>query len=423
MTETGIRVENPQSFEPQAERVISAVRDAFAELIAALPGVQRRASELRDTLGIDGQLAWKVFKVVHDSDPFAAARHIPGSVGVQKFLKAAARRRLRPQLIESARGALADFERLIQAHAGDRTSFEMMLSSYAREDREPNDLPYRLAAFRGLSYMVGVQARVHLKAFFLQPGATPGLLDVAAIRGFIALRRLRANVPWMISRGHYTDNDGEARRTIQREPLDASDNAADSSAGVPLLREFCSKPLPKFRRVPQPPAFVEDQLVDGPVGDTAAVTCITGEVARCAASCFRDEHNRFGELVAHVGTPCEVLLFDQFVRKDVYGPLKPELVVYSELGGLPPYPAGTRDRDQLCINQRVQHLGRGPSVVHSPNVPCYAEMVRYVFDRLGWHGELFDVYRIRLQYPFIPTTVVMRHELPERPTQADNPQP
>ena len=63
----------------------------------------------------------------------------------------------------------------------------------------------------------------------------------------------------------------------------------------------------------------------------------------------------------------------------------------------------------------VSYLGKGPSVLHTPDVPRYAQMGRYVFERVGWDGDRFDVYRCRVEYPVMPSSVAMCFDLPEAP--------
>ena len=402
-------------FEAHAEEVVRRVRNAFAEVIEALPGHVTRPSELERALEIDKKLGWRVFRVVHGSDPFMAAQHVPGAAGVKIFLEAAAERGVPPGLTEAAARAVGAFDELIQVHAGDRASLEMMMSGYARRGRKRGDLAHRKAAFRANSYVWGVQAKTQLKADFLHRSDRAGQLDIGSVRGFVGFRRIRANVAWVVARARCTDDDGTLRTSFVWEPLDPAGEVGVDDPAVPLLLEFCTKPLPRFRRVAGPHGFVEDELVEGPVGNTAAFNCIIGEVARRVASYYRDERNRYGDLTARMRTPSEVLLFDQFVHEDVFGPITPEVLVYGDLRGGSEIPGDQRARDQLPAWETVEYLGKGPGVIHTPDVPRYAEMARYVFDRLGWDGERFDVYRIRVQYPIIPSSVVMRHELPERP--------
>ena len=54
-------------------------------------------------------------------------------------------------------------------------------------------------------------------------------------------------------------------------------------------------------------------------------------------------------------------------------------------------------------------------MLHTADVPRYPKIAGYVFDRLGWDGSRFDVYRCRVQYPIVPSSVMLQFELPEKP--------
>ncbi|MCK4660139.1 MAG: hypothetical protein KAV82_11510 [Phycisphaerae bacterium] len=416
MVEVQVNSSNTMSFEERAKQVLQQFRGAFAEVVDALPGLITRPHELSKSLKIDMKLAWKIMKVAHGSDLFAAAQHIPGSLGIKVFLKAAARQSVPAPRIRAVEAAVGQFERLIEVHAGDRATLEMMLASYGGGDRRQADLAQQKAAFTAQSYIWGVQARTQLKVDFLHPATEKGRLDIATLRGFVGLRRIRPNVPWVIARARVIDDDGKLRSPSIRKPLDPTEDDADGITSAPLLREFCSKPLPRFRRIVGPHGFLEDELAEGEVGNTGAITCITGDVAYNAASYYRAEHNRYAALAVLMRTPCEALLFDLFVHEDLFGSIEPELAVYSELAGGPPIPPiEGRERDRLDTWEQVEYLGKGPSVVHTPHVPRHAEMIRYTLDKLGWDSERFDVYRVQMQFPIIPTSVLMMHELPEAP--------
>ncbi|MFH1749246.1 MAG: hypothetical protein ABIG44_19620 [Planctomycetota bacterium] len=413
-----ISTDDAVPFEEHARNALLRIKGAFVEIIDALPGHITRPRELSKALKIDTKLAWKVAKVAHGADPFAAAQYIPGAAANKAFLESAAAQGVPATRIHEAEAALEEFERLVDLHAGDRPTLEMMLLSYAREGRAQADLAHRKAAFAANSYIWGVRASTHLKADFVHPAAEIGRLDFVTLRGFVGLRRIRPNVPWVIDRARLANDDGTLRRRPIRQPLDPAGDTADGSAEAPLVREFCSKPLPVFRRVEAPDGFMEDELAPGEVGNTGAVTCITGEVLHNAASQYSTEHDRWATHAVRMRTPCEELLFDLLVHEDLFGPLKPDLAVYSELAGGPPVlPIESRERDRLATWEWVEYLGKGPAVVHTPHVPRYAEMIRYTLDKLGWDGKRFDVYRVRMQFPIIPTSVLVTYELPEAPTE------
>lgn len=399
--------------EEDAKRVLLKTRNAFAAVVEAVPGLAPRAQEISDAFSIPRKLAWQITKVIHETDPLLVGRYVPARGGIKTFLNSAARQKVPEGLIGSVATAVEEFARLIDVHADDRSSLEMMLSACASRADEQTDSTWRKAAFMGNSYIWGVRAKAQLKAHFLFPSGEEGRMDIASLRGFVGLRRMRPNVPWTISRPRCTDDDGQVRRTFNAEPLIPQVTTEENGAEVPLLTEFCSKPLARFRRTLRSHGFTEDELIEGPVGNTAAITCITGEVSRAIARPRRTEHNQKGAVIADMRTPCEVLLFDQLVHEELFGRISPEVALYSQLGRGSAIPYEGMEHDRLPSLEQVVHLGRGPSVVYTPHVPRYEEMIRYVCDTLKLDGERFDVYRVVMSYPPIPTSVVMRHDLPE----------
>lgn len=401
----------PATFATDARQTLEELRAAISQVIESLNqrGDAIRRTQLGSILGLDRKLGWKISRVVDAQDPFEAAQHIPGKSGWDSFLRAAANKGAPHEFVARLQHAIAEFEDLMRVHAGDRATLEMMLASCGSRGRENVDLMHRKAAFRANSYIWGVQAHTHLKADFLHPGSMPGMLDIATLHGFIGLRRIRANIPWIIGRGRCVDNDGQARVEFAREPLDPG--AAPGEA--PLLRDFCSKPLPVVRRTRSTHGFMDDEIVAGPVGKTADITCLTGEVFRNCASCRRDEHNQVADFISRQRTPCEVLILDHIVHEDIFGRVDPEFVVYSDLLEAAPYPGDGRDIQTLPACETVTYLGKGASALHTPDVPRYAEMARHLFSRLGWDSARFDVYRVCLAFPPIPASAVIHYELPE----------
>jgi hypothetical protein len=115
-----------------------------------------------------------------------------------------------------------------------------------------------------------------------------------------------------------------------------------------------------------------------------------------------------------VRTPCEVLVHDVMMTRSLFSePAEP--LVYSDLRTVDPA-FGGRPRDLLPTSASVLYLGKGTEVLSSPHVPRYAEMVRYALDRAGWDARELDVYRCRVEFPIIPSSVMVRFEMPQRPS-------
>jgi hypothetical protein len=398
------------AFEVEAAAALSSMRGALSDLLASLPGgAVTKAADLRRVLELDNKLCWKVMKVANASNPLAAGIHVPSAANLKTLLKAATARRVPTARREAVERAAADFDRVVREHAGDRTSFDSMVSAYGR-DPGSIDLTQRRAAFRANSHMYGIQVNAQLNCCFLHPSKDKGRLDIATLRGKIGLRRIRPDAAWIVAEARTSDSDGVVRKQLGREPLDPSQKTVH---GLSPLAEFCTKPLPKFQTVEGIGGYVLGELGGSGVGNTSSLTCITGDVVWSAASSYQDEHNRQGELLTSIHTPCRVLIHDVLIYKDMFGPISPEVFVYDDywrkVSGYKIKPEAI----SLAAPEEVMCLGQGTSVLPTPDVPRYVEMADYVAERVRWDLDQFEVYRCRVEYPVMHSAVVIRFDLPK----------
>jgi hypothetical protein len=397
-------------FESEATQVLQRLRTALADVISALPGPVSKPAELQRTLKIDMKLSCKIFKVVSASGSLAAGPHVPGLGALRTFLTAARKAGVGAQLIDAVMEAAARFNHLVVSHAGDRTAFDSMISSFVgSDDAAQITLQHRRAAFRAQRHIFGVEARLQIQCVLMQPSHDARMLDFARISGFLALRQLRPGAPLIVSEACATNDDGTIR-AVEREPLDPT---TDPAYGLALVQGFCSRPLPQFRAVKTGPRTFRNILVSNGVGKKAATTYFEGHVARGIVPRYREEENRYGAVSAGVRMPCEGLLLDLLVHENTFGPLTP--IAYAEHWSEVKEAGECEEWLRLEPRESVAYLGKGPSVLYAADVPRYADLGRYAFERLGWDGEHFDVYRCRVDYPIVPSTVVMHFDLPAEP--------
>ncbi|XOV76703.1 MAG: hypothetical protein ACFHWZ_07590 [Phycisphaerales bacterium] len=119
------------------------------------PGYPARPTKVGRELGLDKTLAWKVVRFMEDEDLAGAARHMPGSGGVEILLKAVRKRGIDAEQIDAVRQADRDLRSFMEQHAGDRRSFEAMLASGGRDERIESE--ERRAYYRAGSAIWGVR--------------------------------------------------------------------------------------------------------------------------------------------------------------------------------------------------------------------------------------------------------------------------
>lgn len=399
----------PATFQDETTAVVAEIRDLFAQVIESKCGHSIGLAEVCEVFGIHRKLAWQVTKVAYGEDPFNAARYMPTPKGIETWVRSAAERGVDGSLLERVVEGAIRFEGLVETHAGSRTAMDMLLESCVEAPSEDIDVRWRQRAFEGNGYIWGVHARTMAAFTILAPSATRrGWLDVAQVRSLIDFRRTRPDTRWMIGQGTVTGS-GEAAGLPDRQPLDP--DTARRAGGVPVIGEFTSDPLPELERRSAEPPVVIDELLPGQIGQAGQVTITTGEVIRNLAPAYATEPGQRAHFGTGVGTPAEAMFYDHFVHKDLFEGVRRELCVFGEVGR--PYTHDERDR--LRVPEQIQHLGHGLARVHTPDAPGYAPLLRYAFGRCHWDAGDFDLYRVRMAYPPLSTSVMIRHELPEPP--------
>jgi len=398
-------------FDQDSRRAIRNCRAAFAELIDTLPASIRNASDLQRALHIDTKLAWQIHKVAK-SGSIAVGVHMLGRPSVRRLISAAKRCGVAPTVLAKIADAADEFDRVVAVHAGDRSAFESMVSTQGAEEQgEALTLRQKRTAFRANRHLRGAQAAVQLKSMILSPSAAPGLLDLVGIQGCLDLRRVRYDGPLVVSQVRISDDDHHVRRS-NWEPLGP---IVGQDANSSLLGAFCSPDLPPFRAVRTAGDFVLGELAGHGVGNQSAVTCIDGYLARAAVPQYRDASNRYGAMLTWVPIPCEVLVLDLVVHEAALGRITPVAGCYSTTLDESQLPGLMESCDRLPLSESVAFLGKGLPALRSSDIARHAEMYAAVFAKLGWSGEQFEVYRCRVVFPVMLSTVLIRFDLPDAP--------
>jgi hypothetical protein len=409
---TGPAIQAPSpglSFEDDVAACVPAIQDLLVRVLETHCGEgPTDITTICDRLGVHRKLAWQVRNVAYSPAPLRAVSFMPSRAGIDTLIQALERKGAGRSVAPALRAAADSFSRMTAAHASDRASLELLAQSQLAHSETRAELRWREKAFLGNSFIWGAQAKLQLAVTILHRSTSrEDWLDVAQIRGLIGLTRVRPDVHWVMSQSVVLK---ERRRveTADRRPLD--EEAARGMGGVPILPAFCSKPPPRLRRRLGNDGLLNDELLPAPVGFSGQQTVFTGEVIRELAPAYAIEEHQRAHFGAASRTPSEVLLFDHFVHRDLFPGVKRQLCVFSELNAS----VTMAENDLLPVGETLEHPGRGPGAARTAEVPGYLDLLRWVFGRLGWAADDFELYRARLAYPPIPTSVMIRHDLPPR---------
>ncbi|MCG3122656.1 MAG: hypothetical protein GIKADHBN_01048 [Phycisphaerales bacterium] len=386
-------------FADAAAEKLRDVQAAMTDLLAQAGVGGARATDVGRRLGLDKTLAWKVARFAQESDPVAAARHMPGSGGVEVVLRAASAHGIATRHIEAVREADQRLREFVDLHAGDRRSFETMLAGGVPDDRLV--MEEGRAYFRAGAAIWGVRARAQFLMLALRPSEKDeGMLDAVQLGGLVDFERLRPRVPWIFRRlrASVTDN-VQATVRMRREPLDPT-----GPPGSSLVREYCSDPLPEVRQFEGTNGWLYHELAPGPVGRGGALTCVTGEIYRSAVPFLHSPQNTTGRYTLIVRTPVECVLFDLLLHRSLthFG-----RATASVAGLLEDRPPDAGAAAPLAEPHPAQRLG-APPVLQTPRLASYPTMIAGAFARAGW-GTIDDFvgYRMELKYPAAPCELAM----------------
>jgi hypothetical protein len=398
-------------FVEEATAILREVRASLASLVESVGANPNQPQELARRFGLDKTLTWKIARVICDDDTVASATHVPGRASLRNFVDVLEEQGAKSEATAPVLAAMDRLEEVIAKHSGDRGTFEVMLGTASAELARKSGESARKMAYQGSSGVWGVRARVHASLHFVAPNADDSdRVDLAVIAGLVDFRRLRPDVAWAVARRATTTDSGELRELERIDPMDPTLGPADP----PILKQFCSTPLPSLRQARGHDGVTRMELVEGPIGNTGAATCMLGWVVRGIWDKYRAEADEYGEHIVRLSTPVELLYHDLYVHRSLDFAMKPEVLLYSDLPGGPRYPQDGAEHGRLPVTEDVVDLGEGPPSASAADLPHYRAMVELAVERLGWTLNEFHGFRFKLKYPPIPTLCVYRYGLVQR---------
>ncbi len=355
-------------------------------------------------LGVSPNVIWRIAKVIASNDMLTNARELPGRAAMDPVLSACRERGVSEEIIEAVNASLVAYHEAVIRDFGSRRALVLLLSGSEGEDITARQEKSRRQFFEGGCAIWGVQARVRLNQIFVTPGErNPELLDVAAIPGYIGLRRFRCH-PWPLAIIGQLDPLQQPFPT-DPEPLDPEAETVD---GLPLLQEFCSKPLPELRSSELDGCRRYDWVGELGGPDTE-FDLFYGLRIR---NRFRSrEHMRESgiNLSTTLTTPVERVIVDCHIHRSVNVALPPTVQLMDRMAAQAPGDGDSSfEQTALPISESPREIGDLPNGAMTTHAPMLPRLLERAFDLIGHSADEFRSYRFEMSYPPYPAVLVFR---------------
>ncbi len=392
-------------FQEDVTRTILGLRKAIGIVVDKLPERIDSPHDVYQVLKLDKKLGWRIYKIIHEDDLYFAAQFVPGKHSFGRFIRSCKAKGVSKNYLDDALKAVEEFYEIIDIHSGDRQSMDMMLMASSRDGKDQAYNTLRKQAYSAQSHLLGLQAETQLDAWFFGPSSIDGMLDVAEVKGLFDIRRNRPGVKWVIDTPcFFTGKESEEQFFTDTIDPGISCNLMEK---VPFLERYCSDPLPLLKTVTSHSCGPVYELEDGPVGNTNLIDTVTGTVSRGIFPVDPAEGEEHHEISAKIYTPVQNFVLDLFFHETMAetmagNPKAKMLFDYYSHGGALAYRS---DRDHIPMNIKPMMIGTGTSCAYTPLIPKYSEMLADVFQCLRWDPDEFVVYRTRVEFPVVPSSL------------------
>lgn len=382
---------------------VHMVKNGLAEMITASGAVPTSTRETARRLNIDRNLVWMVTKIINSDDLLRAALDIPSSLRIEKLCQACLKCDAPLSVIDNVRGAMKHFEHIVDVYAGNREAFTDLVHGMVFEDVTARQEEIRKMVFRGNSSIWGVQAKVNFKTGICYPSpTTPGMVDAVRIGGLIGLKRLRP-VPWPVFKMIAHKDDGSVFEADNR-PLDPG---LEGKCGLPLIRDFCSDPMPDIEITTSEFGETYD-LMPGSIGKIGLVDCVLGDIIRNVDhEHYEDGGDEYLATMLEIQTPAEYVILDMFVHEALSHQTPPDIRLVDRLSRNLGYDLAAEKLSQLPLSSLVMALPPGLAGTANSYYPDYPKLLEFAYDKAGISAREFKGFRFMMRYPVVPSGLRM----------------
>ncbi len=397
----------PQTSDPfldEGHARVAALREAILTTLASVSGDIEQPQEMSRRFGLDKTLAWKLSRLVTESDALSAVIRAPRLPGLQLFERAMAKHGAAPSALSSLRIAIVQFEAFVAEHAGDRDVMEIIVTSANERVGAKRLEQFRKSGFVSNSALLGVSTKTHYALRIVIPSTRkPDFFDLVTVSAFFGFRRLRPDVPWTVS----TLSQWQIKNVVGVEPL----SELHANTNIPFLEQFCSKPLPAMRAIREENGKTRFVLDPGLVGNSAAADVVIGWKHAASAPVRESRPGEQGEHGVLLATPAETMLHDLFIHESLDFAMSPTVDMYSMMPNGPGYPASAMQPQALPVHAVIERVDAS---TQTPEVPNFASLLAMTASQLNVDASVLRGFRARVKHPPIPAMNVFRHALRPR---------
>jgi hypothetical protein len=357
-------------------------------VLAAIPENSGRAADLGRALNLDSATAWRIHALASQTGGLSA-QSVPRPGSMERFLAAAAR--VAPaDAARSVRSAYEAFEQMVDAHAGDRDTFDAMMA-LQRPDDSTALRRVRRTAYRGNAAAWGVTSRAMLRAAIFHERPT-GEIDSLSILGHLGVQRLHPDALVTLLASPLIWDDG---------PLRPESFERATKGRLQLIESACSRPLPRIERAATSDGSHRDVLVMDGLGKQSETTVYVRSLLTAVPGA--DPLPPYSNTTT-CRLPIELMITDLLIPRS-WGSAQRGIRTWisPDLG-----PGATDEATQkyrLPFEGACIHLGTSLNSLYSAASPRHAEIIQSEIATMGWEGTEFDVFRCEVQYPLLHSAV------------------
>ncbi len=382
----------------QAQECLTGLKNAVTNILLALPGELEQPRDVYKTLGIDRMIGWNIYKLHELDDCFLSVRHIPRKAAFKGFLRAASRQGVVDSLLSAAEENFKLFESLVELHAGDRPSMEMMLLAYSEEGSCQASLDHRKLAFSGNRYLYGLEAMTRLTISLFEPTEDSSRWKLTLVKGSFGLRRNRPDIPWFYVHPRiFTEFEGQPHSPKSRPLSEPCDGGS-----LPYYTEFCNCSLPT---VSSRGGFVEsvEEIFPLETGNAGLMDLVFAEIIDLDGFVMDEDSSTSAKVI----TPCQLAAMDIIVPTSFaeHCRFNPRIIssILEE--------SDTYNKKLIDLSRSILPVKPGfemkPTIEQNTldGVESYGEIIQDIFKRRDLNPLNYTTIRMFVPFPVIPSNL------------------